>query len=74
MEWKFLKNVFKEFITVSLILIHFNVNINITIEIFKEIFLSTFSKRDSGPEGEISDWFINSQPFESTMRERSHIT
>ena len=72
MEWKCLKEVFKEFIAASLILILFNVNIK--IEIFKKIFLSTFPKRDSRQEGEISDWFINFQPFKSTIRERSHIT
>ena len=48
MEWKCLKEVFKEFIAA-----------NIKIEIFKEIFLSSFLKKDSRPEGEISDWFIN---------------
>ena len=74
MEWKCLKEVFKEFIAVSLILILFNVNINIEIEMFKKIFLSTVSKRDFRPEGEISDWFINFQPFKLTIRERSHIT
>ena len=69
-----LKEVVKEFIAVSLILILFNVNINIEIEIFEKIFLCTFPKRDSRQEGEISDWFINFQPFKSTIRERSHIT
>ena len=49
-ECKCLKEVFKEFIAVCLILILFNVNINIKIGIFKKIFLSTFSKRDSRPE------------------------
>ena len=48
MEWKCLKEVFKEFIAA-----------NIKIEIFKKIFLSSFLKKDSRPEGEISDWFIN---------------
>ena len=74
MEWICLKEVFKEFIAVSLILILLNVNINIAIEIFEKIFLSTFLKRDSRQEGEISDWFISFQPFKSTIRERSHIT
>ena len=74
MEWICLKEVFKEFIAVSLILILLNVNINIAIEIFEKIFLSTFLKRDSRQEGEISDWFISFQPFKSTIRERSHTT
>ena len=65
---------FKEFIAVSLILILFNVNINIMTEIFKKIFLSALSKRDSRPEGEINDWFINFKPFKSIIRERSHVT
>ena len=73
MEWICLKEVFKEFIAVSLILILLNVNINIAIEIFEKIFLSTFLKRDSRQEGEISDWFITFQPFKSTIRERPHI-
>ena len=74
MQWECLKEAFKELIAVCLILILFKVSINIKIEKFKNIFLSTFSKRDSDPDGEISDWFINVQPFKSTIRERSHIT
>ena len=74
MEWNCLKGVFKEFTAVSLIIILLNVKINIKIEIFKKIFLSTSSKRDSCPEGEISDWSINFQQLKSTIRERSHIT
>ena len=72
MECLRLKEVFKEFIAVSLILILFNVNINIEIEMFQKIFLSTFSKRDSRQEGEINDWFITFQPFKSTIRECNH--
>ena len=56
------------------ILIVINISINIKNEIFKKIFLSTFSKRDSRQEREISDWFITFQPFKSIFRERSHIT
>ena len=74
MEWECLTGVFEEFVVVSLILILFDVNINIKIEIFKKTFLSISSKKDSRPEGQMSDWFINFQPFKSTIRECSHMT
>ena len=41
------------------ILIVFNISINIKNEIFKKIFLSTFSKRDSRQEREMSDLVHN---------------
>ena len=72
-ECKCLKEVFKEFIAVFFTLILFNVNSNIKIKIFKTIFLSTYLKRDSRQGGEIIDWFINLQPFKSTIRKRSHL-
>ena len=68
MGWKCLNEVFKEFIAVSLILILFNININVMTEIFKKIFLSALSKRDSRPEGEISGLFINSNHSKVSLR------